>query len=81
MLFGLARETFENLLSSREGFNKDNGKLALFLALVLWLVLILVVARYLWNDILVNVVTFAKPIKGLWQIFGLVLLFDIMCPK
>ncbi len=81
MLFGLARETFQNLLSSREGFQQDNGQLALLLALVLWLVLLLVVARFLWNDVLVNVVTFAKPIKELWQVFGLVLLFDIMCPK
>uniref|UniRef100_A0A6C0E6X5 Uncharacterized protein n=1 Tax=viral metagenome TaxID=1070528 RepID=A0A6C0E6X5_9ZZZZ len=81
MLFGLARETFQNLLSSREGFQQDNENLALFLALVLWLLLLLVVARFLWNDVLVNVVTFAKPIKELWQIFGLVLLFDIMCPK
>jgi uncharacterized membrane protein YidH (DUF202 family) len=81
MLFGLARETFQNLLSSREGFQQDNENLALFLALVLWLLLLLVVARFLWNDVLVNVVTFAKPIKELWQIFALVLLFDIMCPK
>lgn len=81
MLFSLARETFENLLASREGFHHDNGQVALLLALALWLVLLLVVARYLWNEVLVKVVTFAKPVTSLFQILGLVLLLDIVCPK
>lgn len=81
MLFSLTRETFENCLSTREGFRGDNGHLALLLALLVWLAVLLFAAKYLWNEVLVKLVTFAKPVTNVLHLLGLVVLLDILCPK
>jgi hypothetical protein len=85
MLFGCARETFENVLgaNSREGFSDNNTlkMVALFLAILLWLVILLFVAQYLWNHVLCKVVTIVKPVDNVLYILGLVILMEILYPR
>ncbi len=84
MLFSCAKETFENLISPRENFGSDNSTakyVALLLAILLWLAVLLAVSQYLWNQVLCKIVTFAKPVDSIFQILGLVILFEIISPK
>ena len=83
MLFSCAKESFQNVLSgSREGFNYNNNNfLAMLLALLLWLAILLFVSKFLWNEVLVKLVTVVKPATSVLQILGLVILLEIMIPK
>ena len=84
MLFSVAKETFTNILSSKgEGFSNgnDTNYSALILALLLWLAVLLIVAKYLWNGVLVKLVTVVKPATSVFQILALVVLSEIMMPK
>jgi len=42
------------------------------------LLILLLVGEYLWNKVLVKVVTIVKPVNSVWQILGLVILFKLM---
>lgn len=42
------------------------------------LLLLLLVGEYLWNRVLVKVVTVVKPVTSVWQILGLVLLSKLI---
>lgn len=46
---------------------------AQFLAFVLALVIIAFIGTYLWNNVVVDLFTFAKPAKNFWQIIGLMI--------
>ena len=48
------------------------------LAAVVSLLILLLLGEYLWNNVLVKVVTFAKPVTSMWQILGLYLLFSLL---
>ena len=83
MLFSCAKESFQNVLSSgREGFtNNTSNYIAMLLALLLWLAVLLVFSKYLWNEVLVKLVTVVKPATSILQLLGLVVLLEIMLPK
>ena len=85
MLFSVAKEGFECVLSpSKEGFTDSvtTAKyVAIFLALLLWLAVLLVVAQYLWNEVLCKLTTIVKPVSSVFQILGLVILLEIIHPN
>jgi hypothetical protein len=75
----LARtETFE----SQTGIGYAPARLALvsvLTALILFAV-ILFVGKYLWNNVLHELVPAIKPAKSVWQILGLAILISLMNP-
>lgn len=77
-------EKMMNLGSQKENFGYDHTQAqmlnALLLALV-WLVLVLLVAKFLWNNALVELVSIAKPCKSVLHLLGLALLLDLLCCK
>ncbi len=82
MLFSCAREGFETVLNKgREGFGGEKNYLAMLLAVLLWLALLLLAAQFLWNKVLVNLVTVVKPVTSVFQLLGLVILMEILMPK
>jgi hypothetical protein len=84
MLYTCAKETFANVLSGgRENFegNRNVNYLAMLLAILLWLAVLLLVAQYLWNGVLVKLVTVIKPATSVFQLLGLVILMEILMPK
>ena len=85
MLVSFAKESFQTVLNggkTREGFNYDhNNFLAMLLTLLLWLAILLFVSKFLWNEVLVKLVTVVKPATSVVQILGLVILLEIMLPK
>jgi hypothetical protein len=50
---------------------------ALF-ASIISLIFLLLVGEYLWNNVLVKVVTFVKPVTSMWQILGLYILLALL---
>lgn len=50
------------------------------LVTLVYLAAILFVGEYLWNNVVVQLFTFAKPAKSIWQILGLVILLWIIAP-
>ena len=83
MLVSYAKETFQTVLNgNREGFNNNTDNiLAMLLVLLLWLALLLLISKYLWNEVLVKLVTVVKPASNVFQLLGLVILLEIMIPK
>ena len=49
------------------------------LASIISLLILLLIGEYLWNNVLVKVVTVVKPVTSIWQILGLYLLFSLIC--
>jgi len=73
-----------------EKFNNNNGQqkgtnygqmIVLLIVVVIWISLVLIVGKYLWNECLCKVLTICKPTDDLFVIFGIILLFDILHPK
>jgi hypothetical protein len=84
MLFTCAQEAFTGLLTKpNEHFTdrREKNYLALLLALLLWLAVLLIAAQYLWNGVLVKIVTVVKPVTSVFQLLGLVILMEILMPK
>uniref|UniRef100_A0A6C0DRT8 Uncharacterized protein n=1 Tax=viral metagenome TaxID=1070528 RepID=A0A6C0DRT8_9ZZZZ len=74
-------ETFESPKGAAESKSESN-KVALvsFLTLLVVLFLLLFVGKFLWNDVLIVLMPFIKPVKSVWQILGLALLISLMSP-
>lgn len=75
----LARtETFE----SQTGVGYAPARLALVSVLTAFVifVVILFVGKFLWNNVLHELVPAIKPAKSVWQILGLAILISLMHP-
>ena len=72
-----------------EKFNNDNEQqrgtnygqmIVLLIVVVIWISLVLIVGKYLWNECLCKVVTICKPMNDVFTLVGLVVLLDILRP-
>lgn len=83
-----------NLMNKMEPFqNMDKGNavnkkqtnygqmMILLVMVVLWISLVLLVGKYLWNECLCKVVSVCKPVDNVFVLLGLVVLFDILHPQ
>ena len=60
--------------------NKVNSKeiLGLFIGMIVWLIFVLFLGRWLWNNILIKLIPGIKPITSIWQILGLAILISLL---
>ena len=77
--------TINNMISGNEGFsnaddNSKNGKLLLswFISIVIYLVLILLVGKFIWNNVLVKLVSGVNKIKNPVDLLWLHILFSLL---
>lgn len=74
-----------------EGFtstNQDPAKrkdiymelLAVLLAFVVSLVILGFVGQLLWNNVIMDLFTFVKPVRSVWQIIGLAIFLSLIRP-
>ena len=54
--------------------------LAMLLAFVISLVILGFIGKYLWNNVIVELVSFAKPARSFWQIIGLLIFVSLIHP-
>lgn len=75
-------ESFTNT-RKREGFMNDESQehLKILIILSIWLVAILFVGMWLWNNVAVKVTSVLKPMTSIWQLLGLVVLIDLIHPS
>ena len=50
------------------------------LTLAIMFAALLFVGTYLWNNVLVDLVSFARPVKSVWQLLGLAILLSLISP-
>ena len=50
------------------------------LAFILALIILAFVGQYLWNHVVVDLVSFAKPARSIWQILGLMIFISLVHP-
>lgn len=51
-----------------------------FLVFILILVVLGFIGKYLWNGVVVDLFTFAKPARSVWQILGLMVFVMLVSP-
>ncbi len=71
-------ETFE----SANGVAPAPARLALVsvITVLIMLAALLFVGKYLWNNVLVDLISVAKPVKSVWQLLGLAILISLFHP-
>lgn len=57
---------------------KDVSLMVAFLVSLIPLLLLLIMGKYLWNEVLVQVVTVVRPVTSVWQILGLYVLLGLI---
>jgi len=77
---GMAMEAFT---CSRENFDNQSltmmqSPLIIFGFLLLYLLIILLIGKWLWNVVLVKLVSIIKPATSVWQILGFAILVQIL---
>lgn len=75
------------IVSQTETFDNQNGgasparmAIVTFLTILILFFALLFVGKYLWNNVLHELVPAIKPAKSVWQILGLALLISLMHP-
>ena len=75
------------IVSQTETFDNQNGgasparmAIVTFLTILILFFALLFVGKYLWNNVLHELVPAVKPAKSVWQILGLALLISLMHP-
>ncbi len=58
--------------------NSVTDVIVAIIMLVLWLLLLLLVGKYIFNTVLVKVIPAIKPIGTVWELFLLTILFNIL---
>ena len=54
--------------------------LSIMFAFIISLILIGFIGKYLWNYVVVELFSFAKPAKSFWQIIGLAIFLALVHP-
>jgi len=75
------KESFTSMVRSSMTENKMEKDIELVVTLVvffLYIVLILLLGKYLWNNVLCSLVTITKKASSIWEILGLAVLFSLI---
>jgi cytoskeletal protein RodZ len=79
---GICSIALEAFSSSREGFDNNSSMmqspLVIFGFLILYLLIVLLIGKWLWNTVLVRLVSIIKPATSVWQILGFAILVQIL---
>ena len=78
-----------NVAANNVAANNANNKVfvdrpSLLVSLIvftIYLILILLVGKYLWNECLCKVITVCKPVQDIFTLLGVILLIDLIHPR
>lgn len=73
------RNTSNNNLSDIMGGKRIT--LGMVVGMVLWILLVLIVGKWLWNNVLCQLTTICKPMPSVLYLIGLIILLDIIRPN
>ena len=73
-------EGFVGMTSSEHRRDAYVDFLATVFAFVIALVILAFIGKYIWNNVIVDLFSFAKPAKSFWQIIGLMIFVALVRP-
>jgi hypothetical protein len=73
-----AIEGFSGTSDSKERKMAYVDFLAFFLSFIVSMIILGFVGKMLWNDIVVDLFSFAKPATSVWQIIGLMIFVSLL---
>lgn len=75
-----AVEGFTSSSDSKERRNAYVDFISFLLAFLLAMVILGFVGKLLWNDVIVEIISVAKPARSVWHIIGLLLFVSLINP-
>ncbi len=83
-MYGQVYQSVMNAARNQEGFaggtSEAGGILAGVLAILFIIVIQLFVVQWLWNNVLVKVISIARPLPTLWYTLGFLVLIAMIHP-
>jgi hypothetical protein len=78
----LIKSAVEKMTGTAEHFDQleHQKQLNNLIVIAVWLVLFLMIGKWLWNNVAVKVTTFLKPLTSIWQLLALAVLVDMIRP-
>ena len=52
--------------------------MVIILSFIIIELIVLLLGKYIWNNIVVDLISIARPVKNIWQIFGLSILIKLL---
>jgi hypothetical protein len=83
ILSAAAKATVEGFVSSDSSEKRRDAYvefLAVMFTFLISFVILGFVGKYLWNNVVVDLFSFAKPARSLWQIIGLMFFVSLIRP-
>jgi len=74
------KDNFKDVYDSGDNYTHPKMTIGLFIGLCLWIILVLIVGKMLWNKVMCELFTFCKPMPNVLYLLGLILLLDIIHP-
>ena len=72
-------------LNTKESFNQEDMSLTQnivqLVVYIVALIILMLVGKFLWNDVLTNLFTGVKPMKHAWEVIGLYVLLRLLFPS
>ena len=84
LLAGGVKAMVEGFVSNSDSKEKRNAYVDFVSFLIAFLIAIIIlgfVGKLLWNDVVVDLFSFAKPARSVWQIIGLMIFLSLVVPK
>jgi hypothetical protein len=77
-----ARAAVEGFSDSGPAMKREvyANSVAVLVAFVLAFAILAFVGKLLWNNVIVDLFSFAKPVKSFWQIIGLMIFLSLVHP-
>jgi hypothetical protein len=79
----LIKSGVEHMMGNKkEPFNNNihEPTLTQVIVILVWLMIILTIGKYLWNEHAVKCINILSPLKSIWQLLGIIILFDLIHP-
>lgn len=71
---------FTNHADSKEARESTSEFLVVLIAFFISIVILSLIGQLLWNNVIVDLFSFAKPAKSVFQILGLFVFVALICP-
>jgi hypothetical protein len=76
-----AIEGFSGNQDSKERRNAYVEFISYLLAFILAMIILGFIGKWLWNGVIVDLFSFAKPARSVWDIIGLMIFTTLIIPK
>lgn len=80
VLTNLLKSGIEHMMGNKKEKFMQHEEKRIIIVLI-WLCLVLVLGKYLWNEYAVKCVTIINPLKSVWQLIGIIILVDLIYPR